>query len=211
MTWLQKLGFELEQGFQHSVLRVPLTNDSKWTELASAALVPVQSSDYGLVQWDEHTPPEWLEDIAELLTGMSLDEPSAGIEADRQDWTASRVAEDEQRDADAGARRTLTAVLHRPTGKLVALTLLVWRDFESGAVIQEDTFVARDHRGHGLGLAAKAANLQRLLVVHPNPKRIHTWNADENQWMLAINRRLGFEVETNSGEWQLKLADSSNA
>lgn len=66
------------------------------------------------------------------------------------------------------------------------------------------TLIRRDHRGHGLGLAVKQAVLAELRRSHPRVQRIHTWNADENQHMPAINEALGFRVTAHSGmlDWR---------
>jgi len=36
----------------------------------------------------------------------------------------------------------------------------------------------------------------------PERTDVYTWNADENEHMLAINVALGFEVRGLSAEWQ---------
>ena len=58
---------------------------------------------------------------------------------------------------------------------------------------------------HRLGLWMKAANLQQLLDANPDAARVHTWNADENAHMLAINEVLGFERLGLEGGWQKRL------
>lgn len=70
---------------------------------------------------------------------------------------------------------------------------------------QEDTLVHRDHRGHRLGMLAKAVQLQALAGLRPTVRRISTWNAEENSWMLAINVALGFRPAGGSGVWQRRV------
>lgn len=143
--------------------------------------------------------------MAALFEGMSQDEPTAGMEHDAQVWDAGRVQERDRLDADTGWDKVTTAVLHEPSAELVAFSLLEWPQGPSVWAGQEDTFVAREHRGNGLGLLTKVGNVNLLRQVNPAAKRIHTWNADENQHMLAINHALGFRPLTVTGEWQLRL------
>jgi hypothetical protein len=58
---------------------------------------------------------------------------------------------------------------------------------------QLGTLVHRDHRGHRLGAAVKAVNLEALQRDRPDIAEVHTQNAETNQWMVSINERLGFE------------------
>ena len=62
------------------------------------------------------------------------------------------------------------------------------------------------HRGRRLGMLVKAANLRRLTGELPAVRRVDTWNAEENAWMLAINVALGFRPSGGAGEWQLALS-----
>ena len=70
---------------------------------------------------------------------------------------------------------------------------------------QGDTLVLREHRGHGLGMLTKIAVLDALATVRPDAERIHTWNAQENAHMLAINVALGFRQTSVDAEWQRDL------
>jgi RimJ/RimL family protein N-acetyltransferase len=64
-------------------------------------------------------------------------------------------------------------------------------------VQQDDTYVRLAHRGHGLGTLAKARNLRSLASHYPDARHVHTWTAETNGAMRAINERFGFrEVET---------------
>ena len=70
---------------------------------------------------------------------------------------------------------------------------------------QEDTAVARGHRGHRLGLLLKAEMCRWLLEAEPEVQHIDTWNAESNTHMRAVNRRLGYQVIGRSVEYQRRI------
>jgi len=51
----------------------------------------------------------------------------------------------------------------------------------------------------------KTQQLSLLRDVRPDAVRIHTWNAEENAFMLAINVALGFRRAGVTGAWQKRL------
>lgn len=68
--------------------------------------------------------------------------------------------------------------------------------------MQFATVVAREHRGHRLGILVKLANL-KLIDGHASAaKRIFTWNAESNVHMIRVNEELGFEVAGKAFNWQ---------
>lgn len=99
----------------------------------------------------------------------------------------------------AGHGYLCVAAEHAPSGRLVAFTMVEYPRADPAVVFQEDTLVVRGHRGHRLGMLVKATLLERLADVRPGARRIHTWNAEENEHMLAINVALGFRPTGVSG------------
>ncbi|HHV22846.1 MAG TPA: hypothetical protein GXZ30_15135 [Propionibacterium sp.] len=111
-----------------------------------------------------------------------------------------------------GRPQVWTVAIDRASGEVVAHTLLTCPDeWLPEVAYQEDTLVRPDHRGHRLGLRIEAANVRQLARQRPAVHRIHTWNADENEWMLAINRQLGFVPSSTLGCWQLRLGRAVGA
>jgi GNAT superfamily N-acetyltransferase len=109
-------------------------------------------------------------------------------------------------DTHARGQGFLVAVVeHVPTGTLVAFSEVRHPRARPAVVLQGDTLVLREHRGHGLGMLAKLAVLDALAVTRPDAERIHTWNAQENDHMLAINVALGFRQASVDAEWQRDL------
>ena len=94
---------------------------------------------------------------------------------------------------------------HVPTGEAVAYTYLQSSPHRPAAAYQEDTLVAREHRGHRLGTLVKTAALRRFTAERPRVQRVHTWNAGENSHMLAINTALGFRPVSLEGVWEKRM------
>lgn len=60
----------------------------------------------------------------------------------------------------------------------------------------------REHWGHALGLRLEVTNVRLLRKQLPQVTAVRTWNADSNEPMLAVNRRLGYVVDGYGREWQ---------
>ncbi len=69
------------------------------------------------------------------------------------------------------------------------------------------TAVAREHRGHRLGLRLKLAMLDLLARREPRLRHIMTSNAETNAHMIAINETLGYLViGRTERSWELPAA-----
>ncbi|WP_150460677.1 GNAT family N-acetyltransferase [Nesterenkonia ebinurensis] len=200
--FLTARGFLLEQVEQHSTLLLPadVSRTAAWVAEAEQKA----GVDYRLIQWTNWTPDEHLETMAGLRRRMSVDVPTGELDIQEEHWDANRVRRFDQRLRDSQHDYALTAVEHIPSGELVAFTEIRASQGRAGAY-QDATLVHGEHRGKRLGLWVKAANLDLLARELPYVDRIHTWNADENAHMLDINRRIGFQLASLEGAWQLRI------
>ncbi|KQR17465.1 GNAT family N-acetyltransferase [Cellulomonas sp. Leaf334] len=189
-------GFTLEQVVRHSVLDLPIHVDH---------LRAAPGSDYRVHLMQDDYAPEWREGMAVLKTRMSTDAPSAGLELTEDPWDAARVVADAADIRRRGQGFLVAVVEHVPTGTLAGFSMVEYPLDRPAVVYQGDTLVLREHRGHGLGMLAKIAVLDELGGVRPAAQRIHTWNAQENAHMLAINVALGFRQASVDAEWQRPL------
>ena len=98
-----------------------------------------------------------------------------------------------------------TAARHFASGHVVGYTEVVVPLGAPESAWQHDTLVVREHRGHGLGLAMKVANLWALLERHPAVRSINTWNAEDNAPMIAVNEEMGFEPVAHSAYWRREI------
>ena len=183
-------GFTLEQVAQVNRLELPL-DPRVFAERAERAAT-VYGDDYELLHWSGAMPEPYLEDIARLFTEMSLADPHAGLQVTEDVWDAARVRETDERERSS-PRTKLTAVArHRGSGRLVAFTTLdVPREVDR-AVNQWATMVSAGHRGKRLGLAVKLENIRQLTDDYPGHPSITTMNAEENGYMIGVNRSVGF-------------------
>ena len=154
--------------------------------------------------WDA-VPQEWLEDRAHLSRRMSTDAPLGETEYEEEDWDADRVRRYYERMSAMGRRFASSVARELASGRLVGYTDLAVSASTPDRAYQQDTLVLREHRGHGLGLALKAANLRALHTELPQVRWVMTFNAASNEPMLRVNRVLGFAVTGYVTEWKKRL------
>jgi GNAT superfamily N-acetyltransferase len=195
-------GYELEQVERSSRLALPVSGELLG-RLESEALA--RSKGYVLTGWDDSCPEDLVHAYARLKATMSTDTPIAGMAWEGEDWDVGRVRGEEQILIRGGVQSAVTAAVQRGTGELVAYTVLNWRPGVPESIVQQDTLVTSEHRGRRLGMLIKVANLRRAQARWPAARSVLTWNANENQHMLAINIALGFKPAGYEGEWQKRL------
>ncbi|MFI2568087.1 GNAT family N-acetyltransferase [Cellulosimicrobium funkei] len=198
--FLRAHGYVLEQVERHSVLDLPVgpaVLDAHREDARAAA-----GSDYRLHTWTDEVPEAWADQVAVLFTRMSTDAPTGGVDYGEDPWDARRVRTWVQQQAENDDAFLVCAAEHVPSGTLAAFTVLVHPRGREDFAIQEDTLVLREHRGRRLGMLVKVANLDALAAQRPGARRVHTWNAQENDHMLAINVALGFRPAGVWAAWQ---------
>lgn len=190
-------GYELGQLSRVSALDVVRRGDEFRSRLAAA----VDAADgYRLVGWRDRAPDDVVDSLAVAHGRMSIDAPAGAISYESEPWDAARVREVEGRAVAAG-RTNLSVAAVAPDGEVAGFTELSLLP-DSPAVEQWDTIVLAAHRGRRLGMRLKLANLVALADTDPTRERVYTWNADENEHMLAINVALGFRPFGFESMWQ---------
>ncbi|MDQ0731338.1 GNAT family N-acetyltransferase [Arthrobacter sp. B1I2] len=195
-------GYELEQVETSSRLVLPVPPDLL-AELEAAA--SAKARNYTVVMWADACPEELLDSYAALNARMSVDAPTAGMNWEGEVWDAARVRQNEETLGRSGVQAVAAAAMWEDTRELVAYTVLNWRPGIPHSILQQDTLVRSEHRGRRLGTLIKVANLRQAQGRWPAARSVLTWNANENQHMLAINTALGFKPAGYEGEWQKRL------
>lgn len=199
VRFAQEAGYQLEQVERFSSLAVPPA-PGLLDALEREALA--RAEPYELLTWTDRCPEEYVDQLAVLMSRMSTDAPTGGLSYEEETWDAARVRHVEDTWTQAGNISLVTAARHRDRNELAAYTVLELAPGKPWLADQDDTLVAASHRGHRLGMLVKIRNLRRLLAEYPAVERVNTFNAAENDHMLAINVALGFRPAGYDGEWQ---------
>jgi len=177
--------------------------DVSATDVDALAALATPDPAYEVVQWRDHCPDDLVDRFAVARTAMN-DAPHGDEPHDDWGWDASRVRTLEERRTRWQVRCYTTVAVHVETGDVGGFTDLLVVDRPTTAS-QEDTGVLAAHRGHGLGLSVKAANLLAVVEHEPQITKVLTWNAEGNRHMRAVNERIGFRVADKWLDLSLKI------
>ncbi|GAB3600108.1 GNAT family N-acetyltransferase [Microbacterium tumbae] len=193
-------GYALALGDVQSRLDLPVA-DALLAELAAGA--SARAAGYALRSWAGPVPEDLLEGWAELEAAIDTEAPTGDLEMEATTASVTRIREDEALLVRQN-RTSFGTMALTPSGEAAAYTQLVVSG-DDGNAYQWGTLVHGAHRGHGLGMAVKIANLRLLQQSRTEVGRVYTYNAGVNERMLAINTRLGFTPSERMGELQKRL------
>ena len=196
----------LERGIQEAERRLDLDRLDRARVADLHREAAARAGDYELLRLPGALPEELLEPMV-ALTAMINDAPTGELDVEDEVYTAERLRAFEV--AQAGHRRRMYRLVarHRGTGEPAGHTLVAVHADQPWYAGQYDTSVAREHRGHRLGLLLKTAMLAWLAEVEPQLRCLDTWNAVDNTLMVAVNEALGCRVVGTASGWQRPLDD----
>ncbi|HEY3002912.1 MAG TPA: GNAT family N-acetyltransferase [Kribbellaceae bacterium] len=172
--------------------------DKLYDEAAAAA------RDYELVRIAGALPDELLDPMA-VLSGSINDAPTDDLDIEDDVFTADRLRILE-RSAEAREWNLYRVVARRRSdGELAGHTAIFAERGRPHVGHQHDTAVAREHRGHRLGLLLKLDLLRWMRDAEPALGQIDTWNAESNDHMVAVNETLGYRVIGRELQYQRNL------
>jgi len=96
-----------------------------------------------------------------------------------------------------------TYVAYETDGSISGMTDVQYEPVHADRIYQRFTGVRPDCRGRGLGKWLKAAMLQYIRRTYPDARWVITGNANSNDPMLAINRKLGFKTHRGGRSYQM--------
>lgn len=195
-------GFSLANTEVRRVLQLPVDEEVLRGWVAEAA---EHHEGYAIELHHGLVPPHLRASLVELENQLNVDAPTGDIDFEAAEQTVEIYEEQTGRLLSTG-RRILVALAVRDGEAVAHSTLSVPPgDSEVPHVSQWGTYVHRDHRGHRLGMATKAANLLALQQRFPERTLVHTTNSPVNGPMVAINERIGFRPVEVMGEFLLEV------
>lgn len=170
-----------------------------------AEALAVAGPAYRPVWWEIPTPVEFADGYAAAITRMVTDIPSGDLTFEEDPWDAERVLDRDHRRLRAGQTMAVTAVIHEPSGELVAMNEIAIGGDRTRSSENYGTIVMPEHRGCRLGTIVKCLGLRRWHELVPTSPLVETFNAEENRHMLDVNEAVGFVPVCWSGEWHKSL------
>lgn len=159
---------------------------------------------YSLRSWTGITPDDLVPQACELNAAMADAPHDENFEP--LTWDPDRLRRADQRVIIQGVRWYSVAAMHDATGSMAGLTQVSVDPAIDGWAFQEITAVTRKHRGHRLGLLTKVAMLEWLAEAEPQIRQIMTFNAVQNEHMIAVNEELGHRITDYFQSFELDVA-----
>jgi GNAT superfamily N-acetyltransferase len=159
--------------------------------------------DYRLVDWVGACPDEYAESFVSIFSSLMAEAPTGDIDWEAEKYDVARLRTEEERRIEQRRQTYVCAALLGD--EIVAYTLLAVPGYDPGNVFQWGTLVRPAHRGRRLGMAVKVRALRAMQRANPDRRVVHTWNAEVNTHMVAVNDALGFRPVEYLAEFQRKL------
>ena len=194
-------GYELVnfEVVRHLALPVPDEQIQEWIDEAAP-----RHEGYAIETFVGAVPDDLVESLCVLLGQLAVDAPTGAVDFEEEAVTPQRYAE-MVATTDAMGRARYETIALTPDRQVVAQSTLAMSLEESTTVYQWGTFVHREHRGHKLGLATKAVNLRAVQAARDDLTLVTTQNAETNEYMVAINERMGFRPIEVAAEFVKRL------
>lgn len=162
------------------------------------------AADYELLRFDGRTPDDLMDDLARMSEAIN-DAPLDDLEYEDEVYSPDRIRAYEHAQIESGFRFHRVVARHRVTGDLAGHTVVTVDTERPELGDQHDTAVAREHRGHRLGVLLKADMVRWLAEDEPQLATIDTWNAESNDHMIAVNELLGYRIMGRALEFQRRI------
>ncbi|XVU25061.1 GNAT family N-acetyltransferase [Actinoplanes sp. CA-054009] len=190
-------------GLEDTRSRLDLTglDEAHLEKLRADALAHAEG--YRTIEWLGVPADDIIDDVAYLEGRLLADAPTGDIAWEPEKIDADRLREDEKARQKRGRLSYCAGALLGD--KLVAWTAIAGELAQPEHAWQQTTLVDPDHRGHRLGMLVKLANLDNIRRHRPGIQAIDTFNASQNEYMLRINRAMGFRAAGTETEWQHDL------
>ncbi len=190
-------------GQVNRISRLGLPADASVVRALHERAATAAGPEYRVHTWTDRTPDAWLDGVALLHTRMSTDAPSGDMAEPEDVWTADRVRESEEQLADGPHTMLTVAVEHVPSTTLAGFSQLKVPHDASRPVMQWDTLVLREHRGHRLGWLLKVVGIETVERDSPGGRRSSRSTPRRTGRCSTSTRRSG------SSGWAARASGSS--
>lgn len=207
VEFLQAHGYAHSMGEVQSSCPLPVPPDVLESLAAEAG---EHHAGYTLRTFVDRCPDELLVPFGRLMGMLVTEAPTGTLELEQEVYDEERIRAQEELMAAAGRTCYFTVALDG-AGDVVAYTQLNVPRHDPGRAYQWGTLVDPAHRGHRLGLAVKVENHRLLQESETGLTAVVTYNAEVNDHMIAVNKRLGFVPVARSAEFLKVLRSSGDA
>lgn len=163
-----------------------------------------RNPDTELVFYENRIPEaEWgsfTEKATALLNTMPFDDLDIGDIV-----YTPEILKDEYERMDLVKTEHHTYITREPDGSISGMTDVQFTPSKPDRILQRFTGVDPAQRGRGLGKWLKASMLGYLRSRYPEARWVITENADSNDAMLGINKKLGFKEYKAGDAYQAKI------
>ncbi len=197
LAFAARHGFTLANTEVRRVLDLPVPEDRVrvWVEEAAP-----HHADYEIRCFGDDIPEHLQPSLVDLFNQLAVDAPTGDIDFEAGKMTVETFRHQVELRRRSG-REVLSALAIKDGRTIAHSTIgIPARGQMLPHASQWGTYVDREHRGHRLGLATKAANLLRLQELYPERTQVSTTNSPVNSAMVGINERMGFRPVEVMGE-----------
>jgi GNAT superfamily N-acetyltransferase len=195
----------------HDARRRQVVTDIDQTEIERLwAVAQAAASDYCLERLQPPISDEVLSELVEVTAAIN-DAPMGDLTYEDEKFDLQRLRDFETAIAGNGVREYRVVSRHRSTGDVGGHTVVGIHPLQPEVGGQGDTAVARQHRGHRLGLLLKIDMMRWLAEAESQLKIIETWNNADNNFMINVNEALGYRLSRIFNMYELKLNSATSA
>jgi GNAT superfamily N-acetyltransferase len=200
--FVERFGFRYAS---HDARRRQMLADVDQTELQRVwASAEAAAADYCLERLQLPIRDSVLNELVDVTAAIN-DAPMGDLTYEDEKFDLQRLRDLETGVIGRGERGYRVLARHRMTGELGGHTMVIVHPLMSGVGGQADTAVARQHRGHRLGLLLKIDMMHWLAEVEPQLKIIETWNNVDNAFMINVNEAMGYRLSRIFNTYELRL------
>jgi RimJ/RimL family protein N-acetyltransferase len=174
-----------------------------WAEAQSAA------SDYCLERMQSPVTDQVLAELVDVTAAIN-DAPMGDLTYEDEKFDAQRLRDFETALLGRGHCGYRVIGRHHKTGEVGGHTVVMTHPLQPEIGGQGDTAVARQHRGHRLGLLLKIDMMRWLAEAEPQLKIIETWNNADNKFMINVNEALGYRLSRIFSMYELNLGSPTS-